>query len=53
MYSKLGTAIGSNCIDCHMPNQESKVVSLDVDRKKINPQFRTHWIKVYRKVVAQ
>jgi Cytochrome c554 and c-prime len=53
MYSKLGSEIGSNCIDCHMPNQESKVVSLDVDRKKINPQFRTHWIKVYQESRSQ
>jgi len=53
VYSKLGTAIASNCIDCHMPNQESKVVFLDVHRKKINPQFRTHWIKVYSEGRAQ
>lgn len=47
VYAKVGPAIASNCIDCHMPNQESKVVFLDVNGKKINPQFRTHWIKVY------
>ena len=47
IYSSLGNEIGGNCIDCHVPNQESKVVFLDVKRKKINPQFRTHWIKVY------
>jgi Cytochrome c554 and c-prime len=47
VYPKLGPEIASNCIDCHMPNQESKVVFLDVNGKKINPQFRTHWIKVY------
>ncbi len=47
VYAKLGPEIASNCIDCHMPNQESKAVFLDVNGKKINPQFRTHWIKVY------
>jgi hypothetical protein len=47
VYPKLGRTIASNCIDCHMPNQESKVVFLDISGKKINPRFRTHWIKVY------
>jgi Cytochrome c554 and c-prime len=47
LYPKLGREIASNCIDCHMPNQGSKVVFLDVSGKKLNPQFRTHWIKVY------
>jgi hypothetical protein len=47
MYPRMGREIASNCIDCHMPNLESKVVSIDVDGKKINPRFRTHWIKIY------
>jgi len=47
MYPKLGSEIASNCIDCHMPNQESKVVFVDVNGKKVNPQFRTHWIRIY------
>jgi hypothetical protein len=47
VYPKLGREIASNCIDCHMPNQESTVVFLDVNGKKSNPRFRTHWIKVY------
>ena len=48
VYPKLGAEIANNCIDCHMPNQESRVVFLDVEGKKVNPKFRTHWIKVYR-----
>jgi hypothetical protein len=47
VYPKLGREIANNCIDCHMPNQETKVVFLDVSGKKVNPRFRTHWIKVY------
>ena len=46
-HAKLGEAITSNCIDCHMPKLESKVVYIDVDGKKVRPRFRTHWIKVY------
>ena len=48
VYPKLGLEIANNCIDCHMPNQESRVVFLDVEGKKVNPKFRTHWIKLYR-----
>jgi hypothetical protein len=47
VFTRLGHEIASNCIDCHMPNQESRVVFLDVNGKKLNPRFRTHWIKVY------
>jgi cytochrome c553 len=53
MFAKMGQAIADNCIDCHMPNQESKVVFLNVEGKKINAQFRTHWIKVYPQSPAQ
>lgn len=48
VYPKLGHEIANDCIDCHMPNQESRVVFLDVEGKRVNPKFRTHWIKVYR-----
>jgi hypothetical protein len=46
-HAKLGEAITNNCIDCHMPKLESKLVYMDVDGKKVRPRFRTHWIKVY------
>ena len=52
VFAKMGHAIAGNCIDCHMPNLESKVVFLDVNGKKLNPRFRTHWIKVYPEVAA-
>jgi hypothetical protein len=48
VYPKSGHEIANDCIDCHMPNQESRVVFLDVEGKRVNPKFRTHWIKVYR-----
>ena len=46
-HAKVGEGIAENCIDCHMPKLESKVVYLDVDGKRVRPRFRTHWIKVY------
>jgi Cytochrome c554 and c-prime len=47
MYPKIGQEIARNCIDCHMPNMESKVLSMNVNGKKESPRVRTHWIKVY------
>jgi hypothetical protein len=46
-HAKVGAEIANNCIDCHMPTLESKVVSLDVNGQKVRPRFRTHWIKIY------
>jgi cytochrome c1 len=46
-HAKLGEAVTKNCVDCHMPTLESKVVYIDVDGKRVRPRFRTHWIKVY------
>jgi hypothetical protein len=52
-HAKVGEALASNCIDCHMPTLESKVVYLDVNGKRIRPRFRTHWIKVYSEADRQ
>ena len=46
-FQKLGADIANNCIDCHMPNQESKVLFVDVQGKRVNPKIRSHWIKIY------
>ena len=46
-HAALGASIKTNCIDCHMPALESKVVNVNVDGKLVYPRFRTHWIKVY------
>jgi hypothetical protein len=52
-HAKMGEALAGNCIDCHMPTLESKVVYLDVNGKRIWPKFRTHWIKVYSEADRQ
>jgi hypothetical protein len=46
-HAKVGAGISEDCIDCHMPKVESKIVYLDVDGKRVRPRFRTHWIKIY------
>jgi hypothetical protein len=41
--------IGSNCIDCHMPEQTSKSIVLQLQNKNIPTAqlLRTHFITVY------
>ncbi len=41
--------VKTNCIDCHMPKQDSKVISFQMaGKKEVSPyQLRTHLIKVY------
>jgi hypothetical protein len=48
-----GDGIAKNCIDCHMPKLESKVVYLDVNGERIRPRFRTHWVKTYSEIERQ
>jgi hypothetical protein len=48
-HKAVGEGIAENCIDCHMPKLESKVVDLDVNGKQVRPRFRSHWIKIYSK----
>lgn len=46
-HTRAGKQIQSNCIDCHMPILESKIIELDVDGTKVRPRLRSHWIKIY------
>jgi hypothetical protein len=46
-HAALGNSIVNNCVDCHMPILDSKVVSLDIDGKQVPARFRTHWIRIY------
>ena len=42
-----GARIRDNCIDCHMPVQESNLIISNVNGKQIKARMRNHWIKVY------
>jgi hypothetical protein len=46
-FAKLGAKIRDNCIDCHMPAQESNLIFSNLNRKQIKARMRNHWIKVY------
>ncbi|MGH9545432.1 MAG: multiheme c-type cytochrome [Terriglobales bacterium] len=47
VYPKLGREIASNCIDCHMPNQQTSLIVSDSNGRKVKPKVRNHWIKIY------
>ena len=47
MHAKMGRKIADNCVDCHMPKLTSNVIVSVVEGRKVQPQVRTHWIKVY------
>jgi hypothetical protein len=38
---------GTNCIDCHMPKQDTNLIVFDAQGHTLKPQVRNHWIKVY------
>jgi nitrate/TMAO reductase-like tetraheme cytochrome c subunit len=46
-FAKLGARIRDNCIDCHMPVQESNLIISKVNGKQIKARMRNHWIRVY------
>ena len=48
MYKSMGSKIADNCIDCHMPIQQTSAVVSDTAGELIRPKMRTHWIRVYR-----
>jgi hypothetical protein len=47
-YAQLGKTIASNCVDCHMPLQESELLVSDTNGKKLKPLVRNHQIGIYQ-----
>ena len=50
-YPKLGQEIVKNCVDCHMPVQDSNLIVSNIVSqgagKQVKMPIRNHWIKVY------
>ncbi len=46
-FSKPDHPLSNNCIDCHMPQQETNLIVFNSVGKQLRPQIRNHWIKVY------
>jgi hypothetical protein len=47
MYPKTGPQIANDCVDCHMPRQESNAIVSGANGVRVRPLVRTHWIKIY------
>jgi hypothetical protein len=47
MEKKMGPKIAENCIDCHMPVEQTNAIVSETADKIIRTTMRTHWIKVY------
>lgn len=47
IFAKAGHPLTNNCIDCHMPKQETNLIVFNSTGKQRKPEVRSHWIKVY------
>jgi len=46
-FSKMATPTVTNCVDCHMPLQESNSLRVDLEDQQVPIKVRNHWIRVY------
>jgi hypothetical protein len=46
-FLKRGEQIAHNCVDCHMPLQESRVLFSNTNGKKLMPKVRNHQIGIF------
>ena len=46
-FPKPGHPTGNNCIDCHMPRQQTNLIVFALKGKSARPEVRSHWIRVY------
>jgi hypothetical protein len=47
-HPKMGHQIADNCIDCHMPKQQTNLIVFNWNGRKVSPEVRNHWIRIYR-----
>jgi hypothetical protein len=46
-FKTKGRGIAMNCIDCHMPIQESNLIVSGFEGKQVRAKLRSHWIRIY------
>jgi hypothetical protein len=39
--------MSDNCIDCHMPKQLTNLIVFSWNGRKVSPEVRNHWIRIY------
>jgi hypothetical protein len=47
-FKRMGDKIADNCIDCHMPVEETKKIVSTTAGHVVRATMRSHWIKIYR-----
>jgi hypothetical protein len=47
MSKTIGIRITRNCIDCHMPQEQTDAIVSVTANKTLHTSIRSHWIKVY------
>ena len=47
LFPEKGHALARNCVDCHMPELETRQIVSTLAGTRVRPKVRTHWIKVY------
>ena len=53
MSKKMGHRIVNECIQCHMPIEETNVIVSQTAGQVVHAKMRNHWIKVYADVRAR
>jgi hypothetical protein len=46
-FSRMAKPAVTNCVDCHMPEQESNSLRVDLEDQQVPIRVRNHWIRVY------
>jgi hypothetical protein len=46
-HPKIKQPVANNCVDCHMPKQKTNLIVFNWNSKRVSPEVRNHWIKVY------
>jgi len=46
-HPKMSQPIANNCVDCHMPKQQTNLIVFSWGGRKVSPEVRNHWIKIY------
>ncbi len=46
-HPKVKNQIAENCVDCHMPKQKTNLIVFSWNGKRVSPEVRNHWIKIY------
>ena len=49
-HPKMTRPIANDCIDCHMPKQQTNLIVFSWNGRRVSPEVRNHWIKIYPEV---